>query len=171
MQKGIKAYKIERFIRKKATNSVSFFPSCSFSSFSLSLSFSFFFWGGIISINLGLKGSPPPPQKKNSCEEEGHHILQELPVKSHQPPFPIKNERFPVPKSLQVPLFKETLPFLVPLNNILFHCWSTAYYDKHWPHSRKHLKMQMAQTHSYFGRYPPVPTHYPFLATLEPSYS
>ena len=123
MQKGIKAYKIERFIRKKQQIQSVFLHLVLFP-LSLSL-FLFFFGGGIISINLGLKGEPPPPQKKNSCEEEGHHILQELPVKSHQPPFPIKNERFPVPRSLQVPLFKETLPFLVPLNNILFHCWST----------------------------------------------
>lgn len=121
MQKGIKAYKIEWFIRKKQQIQSVFFHLVLFP-LSLSLFF-FFFGGGIISINLGLKGEPPP--KKNSCEEEGHHILQELPVKSHQPPFPIKNEWFPVPRSLQVPLFKETLPFLVPLNNILFHCWST----------------------------------------------
>ena len=123
MQKGIKAYKIERFIRKKQQIQSVFFHLVLFP-LSLSLSFSFFFWGGSSQLIWDSRGSPPPP-KKNSCEEEGHHILQELPVKSHQPPFPIKNERFPVPRSLQVPLFKETLPFLVPLDNILFHCWST----------------------------------------------
>ena len=124
MQKSIKAYKIERFIRKKQQIQSVFFHLvlCPLPlSLFLFPFFFFFFGGGVISINLGLKGEPP----KNSCEEKGHHILQELPVKSHQPPFPIKNERSPVPRSLQVPLFKETLPLLVPINNILFYCWST----------------------------------------------
>ena len=78
MQKSIKAYQIECFIRKKITNSVE----------SFSVSLSFLFWGergaGVISINFGYKEGPPPP--KNSYKERGggHHILQELPVKSHQ---------------------------------------------------------------------------------------
>ena len=125
MQKSIKAYKIEWFIRKKQQiQSVFFhFVLCPLSlSLSFSFFFFFFFWGGGSSqLIWDSRGSSP----KNSCEEEGHHILQELPVESHQPPFPIKNERSPVPRSLQVPLFKETLPLLVPLNNILFYCWST----------------------------------------------
>ena len=47
-----------------------------------SLCFSFFFGGGGRSsqfINMGYKGATP----KNSNEEGGHHILQEVPVKSH----------------------------------------------------------------------------------------
>lgn len=58
MQKGIKAYKIEWFIRKKQQIQSVFFHLVLFP-LSLSLFF-FFFGGGIISINLGLKGEPPP---------------------------------------------------------------------------------------------------------------
>ena len=63
MQKSIKAYQIECFIRKKITNSVE----------SFSVSLSFLFWGergaGVISINFGYKEGPPP--QKNSYEERG----------------------------------------------------------------------------------------------------
>ena len=44
--------------------------------------------GGVISINLGHKGGGDQKnEKKTSYEEGGHHILQELPVESHQPPL------------------------------------------------------------------------------------
>ena len=59
-------------------------------------SFLFFFFfggGGVISIILGYKGRGAP--EKISDEERGHHILQELPFKSHQPP--------PTPKKMNGP--------------------------------------------------------------------
>ena len=60
MQKGIKAYKIEGFIRKKQQIQSVFFHLVLFP-LSLSLSLFLFFFGGgeVISINLGLKGEPP----------------------------------------------------------------------------------------------------------------
>ena len=59
------------------------------------LSFFFFFFGGggVISIILGYKGGGAP--EKISDAERGHHILQELPFKSHQPP--------PTPKKMNGP--------------------------------------------------------------------
>ena len=62
----------------------------------ISFFFFFFFWGGegeggVISINLGDKEGP---LKKFLRKSGGHHILQELLVKSHQlPPNQAKNER------------------------------------------------------------------------------
>ena len=71
-----------------------FFLDLSFSVFSFSFSFYlFFFGGGVISIILGYKGGGAP--EKISDEERGHHILQELPFKSHQPP--------PTPKKMNGP--------------------------------------------------------------------
>lgn len=57
----------------------------------ISFFFFFFFWGGVISINLGDKEGP---LKKFLRKSGGHHILQELLVKSHQlPPNQAKNEQ------------------------------------------------------------------------------
>ena len=51
------------------------------------------FWGG---GHLNYCGIQVGPSKKISDEEEGHHILQELPVKAHQPPPPLPpHERTP----------------------------------------------------------------------------
>ena len=66
--------------------------------FFLSSSSSFFFWGGggggrrgVILINLGDKEGLP---KRFLRKRGGHHILQELLVKSHQLPLnQTKNER------------------------------------------------------------------------------
>ena len=73
------------------------FDLCSAIHFSFSLSSFYFFllllffWGGVISINLGDKEGP---LKKFLRKSGGHHILQELLVKSHQlPPNQAKNER------------------------------------------------------------------------------
>ena len=69
---------------------VSFFPNSSAFLSALFLSFSFFFFffgnggGGVISINLG---DTEGPLKKFLRKRGGHHILQELIVKSHQ--FPL----------------------------------------------------------------------------------
>lgn len=46
--------------------------------------------------HLNYCGIQVGPSKKISDEEEGHHILQELPVKAHQPPPPLPpHERTP----------------------------------------------------------------------------
>ena len=64
----------------------SFFFLCSLS---LSFFFPMFFFGGgggsfpLIWVTRG-RGQK---NEKNSYEEEGHYVLQELPVESHQPPL------------------------------------------------------------------------------------
>ena len=50
--------------------------------------------GGVNSIILGYKGGGGAPDKI-SDEERGHHILQELPFKSHQPPPTLKKMNGP----------------------------------------------------------------------------
>ena len=124
MQKGIKAYKIERFIRKKQQIQSVFFHLVLFP-LSPTLSLFLFFWGGgTISINLGLKGEPP--QKNIPVKRRVIIYYRSYLSNPTSPPSPLKmNGPQSLGPSLQVPLFKETLPLLVPLNNILFHCWST----------------------------------------------
>ena len=69
---------------------------------SLSLATIHYYFNSLIKENatpkkhLNYCGIQVGPSKKISDEEEGHHILQELPVKAHQPPPPLPpHERTP----------------------------------------------------------------------------
>ena len=67
--------------------------------------------------HLNYCGIQVGPSKKISDEEEGHHILQELPVKAHQPPPPLPpHERTP---SLKLPThFDSSICKAIEISNL-----------------------------------------------------